>query len=70
MSRATVELKVRVILVTTRAALRHAGDDPAERRAVVLRGRELLDALAAETLDGEGAHVASARREMERLLDR
>ncbi|HSK93762.1 MAG TPA: hypothetical protein VLA76_06875 [Candidatus Angelobacter sp.] len=45
-------LRVRVILVTTRAALRHAPADDAQRRAIVGRGRALVDGLAQE-LNGQ-----------------
>lgn len=52
--RSPIDLKLRVIMVTTRAALRHAPDDPVERRVIVARGRELLTTLAAETTEADG----------------
>lgn len=64
-----VELKVRVIVVTTRAALRHAGTDARERRAIVMRGRQLLDALEAESRDGDRPLVARARADLDALLE-
>lgn len=59
MSSDSIELKLRVILVTTRAALRHATDDPEDRRVIVGRGRDLVTGL------GEGADD-DARRSIER----
>ena len=64
---ATIELKLRVIVITTRAALRHAASDPAQRRAIIERGKSLLEALA---LDEPAAHrpaIDQAFAEVDRL---
>lgn len=48
MESASIDLKLRVILATTRAALRHAPREGDDRRAIVRRGHDLVDSLAAE----------------------
>jgi hypothetical protein len=67
--RSSVDLKLRVILVTTRAALRHADSDPAQRQAIVERGRSLLEALASEEDGLDLAAIDAARAEMDGLVD-
>ena len=67
--RSSDDLKLRVILVTTRAALRHADDDPAQAQAIVDRGRSLLDGLASEEDGPDGASIDAARAELDGLLD-
>ena len=58
----SIDLKLRVVIVTTRAALRHSDDSPEQRRAILARGRELVAAIAADA-DGQareaidGAHA-------------
>ncbi len=69
MERSSVDLKLRVILVTTRAALRHADSDPAQRQAIVERGRSLLEALASEEDGLDLAAIDAARAEMDGLVD-
>lgn len=69
MERPSVNLKLRVILVTTRAALRHADNDPAQRRAIVERGRSLLDTLASEEDGPDRAAIDAARAELDALVD-
>jgi hypothetical protein len=67
--RFSVDLKLRVILVTTRAALRHAGGDPAQAEAIVERGRSLLEGLASEEDGPDPAAIDTARAELDGLLD-
>jgi hypothetical protein len=67
--RSSVNLKLRVILVTTRAALRHADSDPAQRKAIVERGRSLLEALASEEDGPDLAAIDGARAELDGLVD-
>jgi hypothetical protein len=54
--RAGVDMQLRVIVVTTRAALRHANDDPLQRAAILARGRSLLESVAERT-SGDGRHA-------------
>jgi hypothetical protein len=63
----SVELRLRVILVTTRAALRHAASDPAQRRAIVRRGRELVEELAARSGEEATSALDGARVELDAL---
>lgn len=48
-----MDMQLRVIVVTTRAALRHADDDPLQRAAILARGRSLLESVA-EGAAGDG----------------
>jgi len=48
-----VDMQLRVIVVTTRAALRHTDDDPLQRAAILARGRSLLESVA-ERAAGNG----------------
>lgn len=68
MERSSVDLKLRVILVTTRAALRHAGGDPAQAEAIVERGRSLLESLESEDGGPDRAAIEGARAELDGLL--
>jgi hypothetical protein len=63
-----IALKVRVVLVTTRAALRHTVGDAAKRRAVIERGRALLDDLRAEHPE-DGALIDEALADLNSLPD-
>lgn len=63
----SVDLRVRVILVTTRAALRHADGDPGHHRAIVLRGRALLDALRADLDDRAAQAVERGHAQLDEL---
>lgn len=66
----SIELKLRVILVTTRAALRHAAGDAEQRRAIVGRGRELVEALGQEaggTAPDAIEHAHAQLDELERV---
>jgi hypothetical protein len=66
MASGSIDLRLRVIIVTTRAALRHAADAE-QRRAIVRRGRELVDELA-ERSDEEGSPaLARAHTELDAL---
>jgi len=64
---ASIDLQLRVILVTTRAALRHAGGDPAERRATLLRGRELIEGLGRRTDPASRPTIEAACAELDEL---
>lgn len=61
MGDSSVQLRIRVIVVSTRAALRSLSPEDPQARQVIERGRELLDALRSETdgragsRDGGGA---------------
>ncbi len=55
----SIDLKLRVILVTTRAALRHAAGDAEQQHVIVERGRELVRGLS-DTAD-EAARVEIER---------
>ena len=65
----STDLKLRVILVTTRAALRHADGDPDQRQAILERGRSLLATLASEEDGPDPAAIDAARAELDRLVD-
>lgn len=67
MSSDSIALKVRVILVTTRAALRHAAGDPEQRSAIVGRGRELVRALGVEVGHAEREEIDRAHAELDEL---
>jgi hypothetical protein len=61
---ASVGLRLRVIVVTTRAALRHADDDPAQRMAIIARGQALIGEVTTTTSE-EDADVAQALAELD-----
>jgi hypothetical protein len=65
----SADLKLRVILVTTRAALRHADGDAAQSRAIVARGRALLETLASEGDRPDPPALEAARAELDGLID-
>lgn len=68
MAHRSVELKLRVVLVTTRAALRHADSVPERRRELVERGRALVEGVAASATDGaDRAAVDRAYAELDEL---
>lgn len=52
MSEANVQLRIRVIVVSTRAALRSLAPDDPQVARVIERGRDLLGALESESADG------------------
>lgn len=62
----SVSLKLRVIVVTTRAALRHAADDPDQRRQIMGRGRALIEGVPADSAM-EADDVAQALAELDRM---
>lgn len=65
----SVDLKLKVVLVTTRAALRHADGStgPGQRRAIVRRGRALVDHVAQQANGTAGSAVKRARDELDKL---
>jgi hypothetical protein len=63
---ASVSLRLRVIVVTTRAALRHAADDPSQRMAIIARGQALVGEVA-PTTSAEVADVGQALAELDRM---
>ena len=65
--RASVDLKLRVIVVTTRAALRHADGDPGQTRAIIDRGRSLLETLATDEPTAHREAIDQAVAELEAL---
>ena len=65
----SVALKIRVILVTTRAALRHAEDHPERRAEVVNRGRALIHQLRAEVPSDSQPAIDRAMAELDRLVE-
>lgn len=68
MAHRSIELQLRVVLVSTRAALRHTSGAPEQREAVIDRGRALLaDIAASATGDEDGVAVDEARAELDRL---
>lgn len=69
----TVRLRIRVIVVSTRAALRSLGLDDPQADEVLERGRTLLAGLErAETVSEDGARDAfvRARQELDALETR
>lgn len=67
MESASIDLKVRVILVTTRAALRHAPRAGDERRAIIRHGHDLIDLLATEPGTDADNVIARAHAELDAL---
>ena len=67
MAPVSIELKLRVILVTTRAALRHADRDSEDRRAILRRGRDLVESLATRAGPGADGAIERARAELDEL---
>ena len=70
MGSAALGLELRVVLVTTRAALRHVGsDDDGQRAAIIDRGRSLIEGIAARSnADGEQrATIDQALAELDSL---
>ena len=63
----SIDLKLRVVLVTTRAALRHSDGNREQRRAIVARGRELVEAIAADAEGHAGETIDTARSELDAL---
>jgi hypothetical protein len=63
----SIDLRLRVILVTTRAALRHAASDPEQRRSIVRRGQELVEQLAARSGDEDVSALEAAHAELDAL---
>lgn len=61
-----MSLKLRVIVVTTRAALRHAAHDPHQRRQIIARGRALIEGVPVGSAE-EADDVAQALAELERM---
>ena len=64
----SIELKLRVIVVTTRAALRHARGDAGVRREIVGRGQALLDAIESDAGSDERPLIEQARADIEALV--
>lgn len=64
----SLELKLRVILVTTRAALRHADSGPTQR-AIVERGRSLLETMRHDEPVANRPAIDQALGELDRLVD-
>ena len=67
--RASVDLKLRVIVVTTRAALRHTDGDRAQARAIIDRGRAMLETLALHEPTADRSAIDQAVAELDALAD-
>ena len=73
MADASVNLRIRVIVVSTRAALRSLAPGDPQGPQVVERGRELLAALEAETSNGSDAATRAfehARASIDEMAER
>lgn len=63
----SIDLKLRVILVTTRAALRHAAGDGEQRHVIVERGRELVRGLSATADEAARVEIERAHATLDEL---
>jgi hypothetical protein len=67
--RDAVDLQLRVIVVTTRAALRHVDGDPRRRALIIERGRALVEGVAQSVDDGSVDAIDRALAELASLAD-
>lgn len=64
----SIDLRIRVILVSTRAAARKLATDSVQRRAALARGHELLHGIERDVAaDGGMAAVAAYRSALEEV---